>query len=265
MLKTYTISILGCGWLGFALAKRLVAKELHVVKGSTTTSDKMSIIREAGIIPFMVNLNSPIPKAFLECEKLVITVPPSSGNYESKMKLLVKQIKDVGIQKVIFVSTTSVYPNSGGVVVEKDADYIRSPHSGMIMLEIEDIFKNETSFSTTILRFAGLYGPGRAPGRFLANKKGLKGAKNLVNLIHQDDCVDIIIKIMEEECWGEVFNACADEHPERQRFYTQAALSLGLAPPTFSNQPSPFKVISSEKLKSKLSYRFIHPDPMKDV
>ncbi len=259
------ISILGCGWLGFELGRQLKNDKEYTVKGSTTSSGKLQDLNNNGIIPFLLDLEKEVPTDFFPCDVLVITVPPSSGNYEAKLKKTVEHIKKAGIEKVLFTSTTSVYPNINGDVTEKDADYLPSPHSGMVMLAMEDILRNETEFRTTCLRFAGLYGPDRHPGRFLAGKKKLKGAQNPVNLIHRDDCIAIINEIIEQDCWGESFNACSDKHPLRQVFYTYAARSVGLPEPEFTTEPAPFKIIRSEKLKSALHYNFHHPDPMDDL
>ena len=49
------VSILGCGWLGFPLAKQLVALGCQV-SGSTTSAEKISILAEADIKPFLLSL-----------------------------------------------------------------------------------------------------------------------------------------------------------------------------------------------------------------
>jgi len=52
------ISILGCGWLGLQLAKRL--RELDItstIKGSTTSSEKLETFKNEGIQAFNFNLN----------------------------------------------------------------------------------------------------------------------------------------------------------------------------------------------------------------
>ncbi|WP_460879252.1 hypothetical protein [Pontibacter rugosus] len=54
-----------------------------------------------------------------------------------------------------------------------------------------------------------------------------------VNLIHLDDCVAILQRIVEQGKWGKVYHASADGHPLRRDFYHAAALALGLAPPEF--------------------------------
>ncbi len=49
------ISILGCGWLGFPLAKALIENDFSV-KGSTTSTDKIGLLENAGIAPFLIEL-----------------------------------------------------------------------------------------------------------------------------------------------------------------------------------------------------------------
>lgn len=257
------ISILGCGWLGLPLARKLAAG--FTVKGSTTTPSKLELLENAGLQPFLLDLDTHRPADFFDCEVLVITMPASVIGYEDKIKRAIDLINQHNVKKVVFISTSSVYPNLNREVIEADAAYIRSPHSGVTMLAIEDLFRDQTFFESTIIRFAGLYGPERPPGRFLAGKVGLKGATSPVNLIHLDDCIEIIYRIIMDSVWGETFNACSDEHPNRSAFYERAATALGLEPPTFSGETAPHKIVISERLKSQLGYTFLHSDPMLDV
>ncbi|MEM6522747.1 MAG: SDR family oxidoreductase [Bacteroidota bacterium] len=259
------ISILGCGWLGMALGRKLAQNTEYEVKGSTTGTIKLETIKTAGMQAFRVDLGDHCPDAFFESDILIITIPPSTEGFEKNMSNLVHLLPVYKIEKVVFISTTSLYPSLNQEVLEEDADYLKSPHSGISMLAIEDLFRESAEFQTTIIRFAGLYGPGREPGRFLAARSGLKGAENPINLIHQDDCIAIIENIIGQGVWGETFNACSDEHPTRKEFYTRAAESLGLGAPGFSNQPTSYKVVNSDKLKSIIGYKFIHPDAMKDL
>ncbi len=260
-----TISILGCGWFGLALGKKLAVMPDIITQGSTTTPAKLPAIEDSGIRPFVVELWAHCPSNFFCCDVLVIALPPSVPKFEGKIARVIELIREHNINKVVFISTSSVYPNLNREVTEADAEYIRSSHSGVTMLAIEDHFRNQSSFQSTIIRFAGLYGPGRVPGRFLAGKSGLKGATSPVNLIHQEDCVEITAQIILKGIWGETFNACSDEHPDRKEFYEKAALAAGLKPPKFSDEPAAYKIVNSEKLKSALGYRFIHSDPIKDL
>lgn len=82
----------------------------------------------------------------------------------------------------------------------------------------------ENGFVTTDLRFSSLLGYDRLPGNYLASRKEVSIADVPVNLIHRDDCVEIIYELTREDVWGEVFNAYADEHPFR-RDYNSAIIT----------------------------------------
>ncbi len=74
------ISILGCGWLGFPLAKALLKKGFRI-KGSTTSADKLATLENAGIESFLLVLDSnTVPDEFADflanSETLIIAIPP---------------------------------------------------------------------------------------------------------------------------------------------------------------------------------------------
>ncbi len=117
---------------------------------------------------------------------------------------------------------------------------------------------------TTIVRFGGLIGYSRNPGKFFSKGGIVHNPDSNVNLIHRDDCIEIISQIVEKEVWGEVFNCCADTHPTKREFYTQAAKSIGFPVPKFEDSGfASFKIISNQKVKRILNYEFLHPDLMK--
>ena len=232
---------MGCGWLGLPLAKHLVSKG-HVIKGSTTSESKISNLQSNGIEPFLIDLRSVQStekiSEFLASEYLIIAIPPRvkhHNNFKEQIESLISFIVRSTIKKVIFISSTSVYPNTNDQVTEEGTG-IPESDSGMILLEVEKLLQSNKFFQTTILRMAGLYGYDRQPGRFLAGKKEVANADGKVNLIHQDDCIQIIINVLEKELWNEVYNCCSDEHPTRQEFYTQAALTLEMEPPEFLSE-----------------------------
>ena len=87
-----------------------------------------------------------------------------------------------------------------------------------------------------------------------------------VNLIHLDDCLGIIDAILQQQAWGETFNGCADTHPSKREFYSYARKLMGLPAPEFDTETEvKYKIISNQKIKTKLNYTFQHPDLMKIV
>ena len=120
------LSILGCGWLGTAVAKYYIANG-GTVKGSTTREEKVASLNGIGIDPFVFNLGTDINdlaiNEFLEgSDVLLIAIPPGRKSdplttYPEKIKQLLPSIPDH--VKVIFISSTSVYQNTNGIVTEE--------------------------------------------------------------------------------------------------------------------------------------------------
>ena len=84
-----SISILGCGWLGLPLGERL-QNEGYSVKGSTTTEDKLDVLKEKGIEPFLVELTPEVKaekiQEFLDSSFLIIDIPPKMYSSYSRHK-----------------------------------------------------------------------------------------------------------------------------------------------------------------------------------
>lgn len=272
MKKKADISIMGCGWLGLPLA-RLFVQLGYRVNGSTTTSEKLDFLRQDGISPYLLDLadadfDEQALRDFLQADVLILNIPPklrSDGGegYLHQMRLLLSALRLSPVSRVLFVSSTSVYQDLNRIVFEEDEVYTEEQDPGNTLLKVEKLFQDSEEWICTVVRFGGLVGGSRQPGRFMAGKQNLPSGDAPVNLIHLDDCVNILQRIVEQEKWGQVYNACADEHPSRRDFYREATLALGLEPPVFADmEETRFKLISSQKLKDDLAYAFSHPDPM---
>ncbi len=264
-----TISIIGCGWFGLPLGKHLVENG-YQVNGSTTQSEKLAIIAESGITPFQITLTPKFEgdQNFFNADIIVINVPPGKNTeetYQTAMITLRNLVNSGQIHKVILISSTSVYPNTNGVVTEKDADYKKTPRSGISLLKIEDLWNEVSDFKITTLRFAGLYGPNRNPGRFLSNRKAT-GAQNPVNMVHLTDCIGAVKTVIENNLWGDVFNICSPIHPSREDFYQKATHKSELPPPIFE-EPSTgnFKEISAKKFLQASTYNYQFPNPLEGI
>ena len=254
------------------LAKKLIEKG-NSVNGSTTSESKLSILKEAGINPFLVALESEsvsetINDFLAESEILIIDIPPklrgnNADTSDSRRKVFVEKVQTLipfveksTIKKVLFVSSTSVYGDQNDLITE-ETNPNPETESGKQLLLAEAILQKNQNFETTILRFGGLIGEDRHPVKFLAGKENLENPDAPVNLIHQNDCINIIEEIIYQSKWNEVFNAVAPFHPTREEYYTQKAKEQGLVLPKFNNQKSNIKkIISSEKVENSLNYLF---------
>ncbi len=268
--KTFTI--LGCGWLGLPLGRHLAGRG-HRVKGTTTRAVRIETLAEAGIEPFLLTMDPGFegvpPADVFAADALFFNVPPPrrrpdvAAYVAAQIEALLDAVHAAPVDFIVFASSTSVYADVNRTVTE-DAAGTPPPASasGRALLAAERRLLADEAVAATVLRFAGLYGYDRQPGRFLAGRTDLPGGEAPVNLVHRDDGVAVAARLLEDEVRGEVFNVCADAHPTRRAFYAAAARRLGLQPPTFADgEADAFKVVDNRKLKQRLGYAFLHPDP----
>jgi len=211
------------------------------------------------IDPYIIDMGQLLDNTqqFLQSTILIICIPSKNiGNFGS----LLAEIKKSTIEKVLLVSSTSIYPNNNLTISESDD--MELTYSSL--RRIEKLFLTCSKINTTIIRFGGLIGYTRNPAHFFSGGKVVNNPEANVNLIHRDDCIEIISQIIEQEVWGQVFNCCADTHPTRKEFYTYVSNSTGLPLPAFeSTHLKSFKIISNKKVKKILNYEFLHADLMK--
>lgn len=259
------ISILGCGWLGLPLAKALLENEFSV-KGSTTSVEKLSVLENTGIKPYLIALSEDKATGnlaeFLENSKiLIIDVPPKlrgseKENFVSKIQNVIPFIEKSAVENVLFISSTSVY-GEDNLEVTEETELNPDTESGKQLVQTEQLLQSNSNFKTTILRFGGLIGEDRHPIKFLAGRKNIENPNAPINLIHQEDCIGIIQKILELNSWNQTFNAVTPFHPSRKEYYTQKAVEFNLALPGFNVENSSFgKTISSSKIERDLGYSF---------
>lgn len=254
-----TISVLGSGWLGLPLATQL-HHQGFTVKSSTRHRQRFSELETAGASAFYVDIDqlSDISE-FLNSEILIINI---TSKNQSGFAELIQQIKKSSIQKVLFISSTSVYQNLNREVSEDE----QAEDHDSVLWQIEQQFQASKQFKTTILRFSGLIDSRRHPGRFFRNGRSVPQADAPVNLIHLDDCLGIIQSILQQAAWGEVFNGCADTHPSKREFYSYVRQLMGLPAPEFATDSDiKYKIISNNKVKENLNYIFQHSDLMKII
>ncbi len=194
---------------------------------------------------------------------LIVDFPPglrkdSALDYTGAVSKLGKAIEASGVKKVIFVSTISVYKETESFTIySEDTQPNATSASGGQIISAERILLKNVFFDTTIIRFGGLLGAGRNPVKYLAGRSSLANPLGPVNLIHLKDCLQVIKKVLENDIFGEVYNAVYPFHPPREQYYTRKAREAGLEIPEFDHSgPSKGKVISASKAMRELGMEF---------
>lgn len=244
-----TLAIIGLGRLGKKLALEL--KNLgYTVYGTTRSEAKNEAFQNISLKSELLNFPHLPSKELLEAEIVVLNIPPFSEIVEWQKKW--PWNKNAWI---IFVSSTSVYGQSMGVLTENDTP-CPDTSNGQI-LERQEKFIKETFNSSTIIRLGGLLGENHRPHFYLSGKKNLPNPLAPVNLVHEDDAIGFVLKIIEMNNRNETFNLVCPEHRSRVDFYSELCLKHGLPIPEFDeNDRSSGKLISGQKAEKIYTFKW---------
>jgi len=261
------ISILGCGWLGLPLGKYWHDAG-HTVMGSTTREEQLPLLNQAGITPFIISLdsngiNGNIAEFLGESEVLLIAIPPGirknpTTDFAEKIQHLIPYLEQSRLQKLIFISSTSVYGEHQG---EVDEAIIPEPDSenGRQLWNTEQLLHALKHPKVCVLRLGGLLGPDRHPVTFLSERTGLSVPLAPVNLIQQQEVIEVIDFLLHLEVLPQTVNAVYPLHPKKQTYYHQEAQKRGLQPPGYDESDISTGKTVHDKVLDKLGYRFKHP------
>jgi nucleoside-diphosphate-sugar epimerase len=231
------ISILGLGWFGSKLAEKLSGS--YLVMGSTRSLEKKKAFLTKGIKAEILSPEEKLPLDLFKADIIVINIPPFINQME--------WFKSWPIEKkthVIFISSTSVYGEIEGTVDEKTPT---QPDTGNAKYLLEEEKWIATFENYTIIRFGGLIGADRHPGKYLSGRKDIQGGNQSVNLIHLDDAVGFTQVVIEKKLISETFNLVHAEHPSRETYYRNYCKANNLPLPEFILGASEGKRISNSK------------------
>lgn len=264
---TKNIVIIGSGWLGWPLAMHL-SQQGHRVIATTTTRQKAAQLNGGAIrVITLLSDNASQPQtlsALAGCDTMIIAIPPKrqQTDYFYQLQQLLKLAENTHIANVLFISSSSVYGQQSGTMTERSLIRPDTP-SAVAMANFEQLLLNRTSSHHSVLRLAGLIGPNRHPGRFLAGKVNVANPDAVVNMINQGDCIGLINCIITQNSWGKIYLGCAPSHPSRREFYQLGAKSLGLTAPHFIGSGGhDAKRIEGRHTASSLNYHYQVPDLM---
>ena len=163
--------ILGCGYVGAAVA-RLARTAGLKVDGLTRNPTRAAEILELGVNPVVADLATDAwHERIVPGADLVLNCVSAGGggldgyrrSYVEGMRSFVAWARRGPVGTVVYTSSTSVYPQSGGVVVDETALTEGTGETGRILLETEAALRGAAGACGRwfILRLAGIYGPGR--------------------------------------------------------------------------------------------------------
>ncbi|WP_462179317.1 Rossmann-fold NAD(P)-binding domain-containing protein [Pseudoalteromonas gelatinilytica] len=246
--------VLGTGWLGQALC--IKAKELAwQVQGTHRSREhEHDFQRQFAFVGDELVHDVSLEEAWWVC-----AIPPRSRSSESNYLAtllagleLAKQLKCKGF---ILCSSTGVYPADNGHYDESTAINCQSVRQQQLF----DAEQLVLSDGGKVLRLAGLVGPGREPGKFVAGKELSSSSQQVVNMVQQQDVIAAIFSVLEN--WSSassIYNVVNPAHPTKADYYQQKCTEQGNQPPTFTNHDKGERIIDGSAIES-LSFRYQAP------
>jgi len=263
-VKDKHIAIAGCGWVGQALTKELVANHYQVV-ATTSTPEKLALLTELGATAQILTLpegNIDAYQWLTNVDTLIISITPrfkrGEQDYPDKVNELVNMAQYYNVENLIMLSSTGVYDGVKGNASEHQKLPLLASKALLLYQAEQRVLS--ANLRSVVLRLAGLVGPKRHPARFMANKVEVPNPKSPVNLVHQADVVSALRLVIENKAANGVYNVASDTHPTRKNFYSQACIQQDLVPPSFSEQKDKdHRIVTNDKLK-ELGWKPQHPN-----
>jgi nucleoside-diphosphate-sugar epimerase len=269
-----SVGIIGCGWLGSALAQQLKGKGTKVLATRSNTDNVEKLISQGIdakvlLLPNEQRKLNTHPVFSSQCLVIAITPQFRQGRVDygdNIEQLIIAANANPTVEQVILLSSTAVYNGLSGNTTES-ATLDLTADKVSVLNQAEQAVLNLSDSGNKVayvLRLAGLVGADRHPGKFLLNGRMLKSPEAKVNLIHQQDVIGLIVSLFNNPISSGIFNGVSTTHVSKKEYYQAAANALDMAVPSFETieeKPAQtIRIVNGDKVSSELNYQFVYPD-----
>ncbi len=272
------ITILGCGYVGSALANYWQERG-HFVTGTTTSWQRVAPLSEllSQVVLIKGDDADAVESLVRGQDTVVVSVAPTSSQaadedsysttYLSTAKNLVKALEQTPtLKQVIYLSSCSVYGDRQGNWVDENSTILPQDHRSQVLYETEQILMEASKENqrVCILRLGGIYGPGRELIRMYGGLAGMilpgKGDR-VINWTHRDDIVEAIEFARLKELEG-IYNLVDDSQLTVKEQIERVCFQYNLPPVRWDNSSLSIQRkslrVSNQKLKAA-GYQLVHP------
>ena len=268
------VAIIGCGYVGFAVAKYWKQNNDLVVTATTTMTAKVSTLQEvANKVEIVEGSDNKSLKAVLQNQDVVLLSvgAKSADSYEETYLKTAENIvsglkQNPTVKQLIYTASYSVYGDRNGDVVDEETPTAPDNTNGEILNKAEQILLSAQSENLRVctLRLGGIYGEGRELVKIFSRAFGQTrpgNGEDITNWIHLDDIVGAIEFARREQLSG-IYNLVDDAHlPSKELI---GNLCQKYDKPDVVWDASQIKtsaynsLVSNEKIK-RAGYKLIHP------
>ncbi len=232
----YSVSIVGCGYLGLRLAERCVLAK-RAVRGYATRAQSLMQIAAVGADAALMNLDLPPAPCDVDDQIVYYTVPPAPhGLRDVRLDRLLDQVRGTP-RRFVYLSTTGIYGDRGGAAVDEDTPPQPQSERAVRRLAAETALRAWAApkgISWSILRVPGIYGPGRLPlDRLRRGDPAIDPSEaNPGNRIHVEDLATACVAAGFESCaGGRIYNVTDGSDDSLTAYLQRVARIVGLPPP----------------------------------
>jgi nucleoside-diphosphate-sugar epimerase len=238
--------------VGLELGRQWVAQGVDV-SGVRRSEAGAAELLESGIRVVVGDVTAPesMTKWGRDWDVVVNAVSSSRGGvdvyrqvYGVGTRNLVGWMREAGVGRYVHLSSTSVYGQTDGGWVTEASPADPLPETGQVLAATERWILGgaASGVAPTILRVAGIYGPGRgyALQQLLKGEARIQGdGTRWVNMVHRDDVASAIRAVAGasvKAVGGKVFNVVDDEPVRQGEFVTWLAREHGLPVPPVATE-----------------------------
>lgn len=274
------VGILGCGYVGTAVARLWHENNRDRITATTTTKERVSELEQvAQKVVVLKGDDETDLKSFAQEQDLILlsvapTRPLGANGYEETYlqtaKNLVKVLQQAPtVKQLIYTGSYSVYGNKDGGWVDEESPLTPANHNGEILAQTEQVLIAASSpdLKVCILRLGGIYGIGRELTKIFSRAFGTTrpgNGEDFTNWIHLDDIVSAIDFAAVEKLQG-IYNLVSDRPLVSRDLLDRLSEKYNLPRVTWNPQTSevrPYNArVSNQKIKAA-GYKFIHPEIM---
>ncbi len=265
------VLVAGCGWLGSAVARRLLERGDRVT-AVRRDPERARALAALGVAPLALDLAAPGAEALLPAADAIVACQSASAGtaeayraaYVDANRTLLAAARRSGA-RLVHTGSTGVFGQRDGSDVAEDTPPLPAGETAEVLLAGERLVAAAavSGVHASVVRLSGLYGPGRAGilDRVRSGALALgPGDGRWMSFCHLDDAASFVLAALARAPAGAVLHG-SDAHPARRREVVEwIAARLGIAPPRREDDPGgPDRRVLSERTRELLGVRLAYP------
>jgi nucleoside-diphosphate-sugar epimerase len=259
------VLVAGCGWLGTAVARRLLAGGARV-SGIRRDPGRADALRSLGVEPVVLDLATAAPHDLPPCDAIIACQSASSdapdayrAAYVRANATLLEAAARAGA-RLVYTGSTGVFGQRRGEDVTEETPPAPAGATGEVLVEAEALVRGRGG---VVVRLSGLYGPGRAGilDRVSTGKLALgAGEGAFMNFCHQEDAASFVVAALDRGAPGAVYHGSDAEPATRREVVEWIAARLAITPRrTDATPPGPDRRIRSDRTRAALGVTLAFP------